>query len=381
MGNLRTMLLNLSIPISLAIPILILYCLAPNPSFDAFWKGRAFYLLFLWLVFLEILMSSEEFTHERLIVKNPLRLTILIATATIPVIYVILVNLFGFQSTIIELGKELKIPWVNFNLSRGMMAWLQNWSWPLSLEYIVLALCFIAEVWLAYKTKGLKMFSISLLFLSAVGALYMIDTLYPFGSGSAAPFQAIVPITALLAARILNVIGYKTFLIGNETGMPTLLVYDPTDPMKRAAYQIGWPCAGVEGLFLYTLIMLLLLKKTPVYVPSFAYKARSILLNKLYSVNGKRLLPKKCKAMIKEGLSLLESERFLTFLAAVVYFSIGAVGTYITNAFRIAAIFVISITQGSAAASTFHDVYGGLLTLTWIMVYMVILMFLFYRKK
>jgi len=137
----------------------------------------------------------------------------------------------------------------------------------------------------------------------------------------------------------------------------------------------------VEGLFLYTLIMLLLLKKTQVYVPSFTYKARSILLNKLHSMNGKRLLPKKCKAMIKEGLSLLESERFLTFLAAVVYFSIGAVGTYITNAFRIAAIFVISITQGSAAASTFHDVYGGLLTLTWIMVYMVILMFLFYRKK
>lgn len=379
MKNLKTLFLNLSIPLSLIITVLMLYCLASKPSFGIFWKGRAFYLLFLWLVFLEVLMSSEEFTHNKLIVKNPLRLTVSIVAMAIPIVYVVLVNVFNFRLTIIELGKEMGIPWVSFSLSKEMIAWLQNWSWPLSVEYIVLALCFITEVWLVYKTKGLKMFSISLLFLSAVGAIYMIDTLYPFGSGSTAPFQAMVPITALLAARILNVMGYKTSF--NAMRMPTLSVYNPTGPAKPVSYIIGWPCAGVEGLFLYTLIMLLLLKKTQVYVPCFVCEARSAILNKLHSINRKRLLPNGCRVIIKKEVALMKSRKFLTFLMSVVYFTAGAIVTYIVNAFRIAAIFVIRITQGKAAAITFHNVYGGLLTLTWIMIYIMILMLLFYRKK
>ena len=373
------MLQNLLIPASFTIPILMLYYVDPN-SFNLLWKGRAFYLLFLWLLVLEIVMSSEEFTHEKIIAKNSTRLIVLIAVTAIPIIYVAFVNVLGFSKTIVEFGKNIGIPQTIFDppLSQGFINWLQEWSWPLSLEYIVLASCFIAEIWLAYKLKGLKMFSISLFFLFAVGGIYALDTFYPYGSGVAAPFQAIVPSTAFLAARILNMMGYQTSFLGDFGGMPVLHASKLSVGSK--AYAIGWPCAGVEGLFIYTFVVLLFLKKTRVYVPGFVYETISIIRGKFYMVDNKKL-PKWCSIMNRKSLFLLRSEDLVTFMASAAYFLIGAIGTYVVNAFRIATIFVVGITQGDAAASTFHDIYGGLYTLTWIIAYMMILMLLFHKKE
>lgn len=382
MKYLKITLQNLSIPVSFTIPILILYYVNPN-SFNLLWKGRAFYLMFLWLLALEIIMSSEKFTHEKLIVRNSVRVIILIAVTAIPIIYVTFVNVLDFSKTIIEFGKKIGIPQVTFNppLRQGFINWLQEWSWPLSLEYITLVSCFITGIWLAYKTKGLKIFSISLFFLSAIGAIYTLDTFYPYGSGPAAPFQAIVPITAFLAAKILNMMGYQTSFLGNLYNMPILWASKPsTGSGNYARYAIGWPCAGVEGLFIYTFVILLLLKKTRVYVPAFMYDTMSIIRGEIHLVNSRKL-PKWCKTINRKSRVLLGSEKFVTFMASAAYFIIGAVGTYIVNAFRIATIFVIATTQGQSAASTFHNVYGGLFTTTWIIVYAMILMLLFRKKK
>ena len=382
MKNLEKTLLNLSIPISFFIPISILYYVDPN-SFTLLWKGRAFYLLFLWLLGLEIIMNSEEFTHRKLVVRNSVRVAILIAATAISIIYVTFVNVLGFSKTTIAFGKKIGIPQVTFSppLSAGMVKWLQEWSWPLSLEYLILASCFITQVWLAYKTKGLKIFSISLFFLSAVGAIYTLDTFYPYGSGPTALFQSMVPITAFLAAKILNIIGYQTSFIGNShSSMPLLSAFNPSTG-EAASFRIGWPCAGAEGLFIYAFVVLLLLKKTQVYVPSFMYKVMSMTRGKIHLVSRSEKLPKWCKTIIRKSFVLVGSEKFVTFMASAAYFIIGALGTYIVNAFRIATIFVIGATQGGPAASTFHNIYGGLYTSTWIIIYVMILMLLFRKKK
>lgn len=377
--NSKTTLQNLLIPVSFTIPILILYYVDPN-SFNLLWKGRAFYLLFLWLLALEIIMSSEQFTDEKLVTRNPVRAIILIAVTAISVGYATLANLPNFSKTIIEFGKMVGIPQVTFTppLSTGMISWLQEWSWPLSLEYLTLVSCFITQIWLAYKTRGLKIFSISLFFLSAIGAIYTLDTFYPYGSGPTAPFQALVPTTAFLAAKILNMWGYQTLFLGKSYGMPVLYAFKPSTGSK--AYTIGWPCAGIEGFFIYTFVILLLLKKTRVYVPSFVYEAMSIIRDKIRLVNS-RELPKWCETINRKSLVLLGSEKFVIFLASAAYFIVGAIGTYIVNAFRIATIFVIGITQGDRAASMFHDIYGGLYTAAWIITYTMVLMFLFHKKR
>ena len=44
--------------------------------------------------------------------------------------------------------------------------------------------------------------------------------------------------------------------------MPTLTAWDPEDPSKIANFDIGWPCAGVESLIIYTVTTSLFLKNS-----------------------------------------------------------------------------------------------------------------------
>jgi exosortase/archaeosortase family protein len=107
--------------------------------------------------------------------------------------------------------------------------------------------------------------------------------------------------------------------------MPFLLVQDPMDPINRmAGYMIGWPCAGIESLIIYTMVILLFLSKSAI--------------------------PLKLK---------------------IVYFFVGAVVTYFINVLRIVTIFLIAINGGDVAA--FHDYYGQLYSISWIISYPLIL--------
>jgi len=219
---------------------------------------------------------------------------------------VIGVNLLGLNQIIIELGKQIGA----FLLS----------TWPLSLEYLVFTTFFTITIWLAYKIDGLKQFSISLCFLGAIGTIYMIDTFYPYGVFT--PFQAFVPFTASSAAQVLNWMGYATsFLPYQVKGTPVLEVSGSSGSVK---FGIGWPCAGVQSLFIYTFVILLFLKKTT--IPT---------------------------------------------IQKIIYFLIGAIGTYIVNILRIVSIYIIALNRGDVR--TFHDYYGELYSITWIVAYLLII--------
>ena len=61
----------------------------------------------------------------------------------------------------------------------------------------------------------------------------------------------------------------------------------------------------------------------------------------------------------------------LRMVPLYIIFVIGAVGTYIVNILRIVSIYVIAINQGDWR--TFHDYYGELYSITWIIAYLLII--------
>jgi thaumarchaeosortase len=178
----------------------------------------------------------------------------------------------------------------------------------------------------------LKAFAISTLFLGAIGIIFTIDNLYPYGRF--APFTIFVPTTTSFAANVLNVMGYGTsisFSNDPQYGSLTFLqVWDAHVPQRSTYFNIAWPCSGVESLLLYSVVILLFLKRS---ATPWTHK--------------------------------------------IAYFTIGAIVTYFINVLRIVTIFVISINSGGGGkwepVARFHDYYGQLYSISWIMSYPLII--------
>jgi len=303
------------IPFSFILPISTLYLVYPD-SFELIWKGRTPYLIFLWLLFLEIALAWKKLPS-----KPPSVAAIAITTA-VPT-YLISIFAFALNDEIMELGKLVGVPYQEHG-------WLLG-DWVLSIEYVVLTVCFVASILLTYRIDGLKFFSISAFFLGATSCFYMIDTFYPLGLLNA--LQGFVPIIASLAASILNGIGYATEVLPpeevyrryphlGETGMSGLHVQGYGDVL------IAWGCAGVQSFFIYTFVLLLFIK----------------------------------------GVAI-------SFRRKIVYFAVGAVGTFLVNLLRIASICVIGVQRGSEGLKIFHEYYGELFFIVWIIAYLLIILY------
>jgi exosortase/archaeosortase family protein len=297
----------LLVTLSIAIPLALLYFLYPS-SFDKTFNGRAYYLFFIWLVVLEFGMDWNKYASK----TSKMHFSRVFAfglALLLPTIYIIASNFFGGNALIMDLFR-----------SKGVVSpWLDNS--PLAVEYLVLAVLFSFVFFFSYKLKGLVGFSLSIALLGVVGAIHTINILYPYGGFT--PFQILVPSTTALSEKVLNFMGYKTLLIlksGNL--MPTLVAANST---RQWAAQIAWPCAGVESLLLYTVVMLLFLKKAAI-----------------------------------------------SRLHKIAYFIIGAAVTYFINIMRIVTIFIIGINGGDVP--TFHDYYGQLYSAAWIVSYPLIIM-------
>jgi thaumarchaeosortase len=304
-----------------SIPLLILYSLYPY-SFEQTYHGRTLQLFFLWLFSLEMILSWEKLQKNKLNKLGSVRTVSFIIALLLPTIYVIAANYCGLNATIEDLAKQKMSP---EDPLRDLHASLV----PLATEYMVFAVLFCLIILLAYGINGLMDFSISTLFLGIIGILFTIDNLYPFGLLT--PMQIFVPTTATLAANVLNLMGYETtlsFISNNPTygSMPILRI---SDSQRSVGFGIAWPCAGVESLLIYTVTILLFLKKTDI-----PWKHR------------------------------------------IIYFAIGAVVTYFINVLRVVTLFVIAINTGSANSvqfQRFHNYYGLLYSITWIVSYPLII--------
>jgi thaumarchaeosortase len=292
--------------IAFAIPLITLYSMYPA-SFEETWKGRTYYIFFIWILLLETILGWETLQSRSRTLRS-VRTAILILTLMLPTIYIVVANYTQLNAMIVDASPKYG----------GDPFWAK--LMPLTVEYLVFTACLAMILLAIYGFKGLKDFSLSLCLVGIIGSIYLIDNLYP--NGSFTPFQMFVPTTTLLASRVLNFMGYRTQLLGT---MPILQATSPSG-MTFAAI-VGWPCSGVESLLIYTVIILLFLRRTQI--------------------------------SLKQKTA---------------YFVIGAAVTYVINIFRIATIFVIALTSPDPNAwVNFHNYYGQLYSITWIMSYPLII--------
>lgn len=210
------------------------------------WKGRMFYLFFMWLLFLESIISWEEIVQK--MPKGNIRLLLFFLSASAPLIYVLGVNFVGLNKAILGFGQDL-----------GFTGRSLEIHWILSVEYLVFAIFFILAICLAYGKKGLNFFSISLSLLVGIGAIFTLDTFYP--RGIFRPFELLALPTSACAAVLLEILGYSVKLYYApplHESMPLI------STASGGAARIGWPCAGVHSLLLFVLIILLLFKKSSI---------------------------------------------------------------------------------------------------------------------
>jgi len=309
-------LLRVAPVLSFMIPFIVLYLCQDSAypfyekTFEMTWKGRTFYIFFIWLAVLEVIMNWEKLQTVRINRLKSLRTVAFACALLLPTLYLIASNYFGLNAAILN--------WANTN-SIAQSYWM-----PLSIEYLVLALLFVSIVVLEYGVSGLNSFSMSPVFLAAIGMVYTIDNIYMYGSFS--PFQILVPATATLAAMVLSSIGYQIQWKGELAGTPVL---DVENSRGSARAGIAWPCSGIESLIIYSVTILLFLRNM-----------------------------------------------FIPMKQKIAYFIIGAVVTFFINVLRIVSIFVIAVDTGgikSAPTTLFHDYYGSLYSIAWIMSYPLII--------
>jgi thaumarchaeosortase len=291
------------------VPLIIIYIIDAG-SFDYLWKGRAPYLLFLWLLFLEAILGWKNLKREplKLLTKKRVIATVILL---LPTIYALGLN-FGLKAGIVELGKAVGVPADQFG------EWYLTHSWPFSFEYVLFAVFFVTSIWLLYDARGLKIFAVSSFFIGGVGTFYMIDTFYPYGTFTI--LQAFVPITVSGAVFILNTLGYGTTTFSRGTDGLGLTVTRPTNSYSAI---VSWSCAGSHSLFLYSFMIMLFLR----------------------------------------GTSISRTRK-------IIYVVAGAIGTFFVNILRIVAILLAGVNSGAALASTFHELYGEFFFIAWMFIYL-----------
>ncbi len=288
-------------------------------TFDVTWKGRMFYLIFIWLFIIESAFGWKEITEKKN--KNRSLIAASLVCAAIPTVYVLATNFFGLDFQVLKAGQALGI--ISVDASNAPVDFLHLF-WPLSLEYIVFFIFFVAAVMLAYKPSGIKTYAISFALLGGIGVAYMLDTVYPFGVFR--PLQELaLPITAT-AAALFDLLGYSVMLSYPAYGgnlLPQLIV---TDGARTANATIAWACSGVYSLLLYVLIMLVFFKKTNI-----------------------------------------------SAFRKLLYFVIGLFGTFCSAVLRIYAIIIVGLNYGGQAGTVFHNTYAELFGFTWIFTFILLI--------
>jgi thaumarchaeosortase len=157
-------------------------------------------------------------------------------------------------------------------------------------------------------------------FIGAAATFFMVDTFYHYGTVWF--LQLLVPPIVSVAAFFLNVLGYTTTTPFYADGFLLGVTKAGGHSMNLLVF---WPCAGVHSLIIYTFVFLLFLKNM-------------------------EISPKR----------------------KIAYFVVGAVGTFLANIFRIVSISIIGVNTGPEASRLFHEYYGELFFLVWIVTYLLV---------
>jgi thaumarchaeosortase len=274
---------------------------------------------------MELVLNWDKLPTTKIKQLKSARTWAFIAAIILPILYVIAANYWGLNTAILNFGINDISKYINIapDQYENIIMYL-----PLSTEYLVFTILFVMIFSVYYGRDQLGNFSLSTLFLGIIGIVYTIDNLYPFGRFT--PFQIIVPSTTMLAAGVLNMMGFGTnisYIQNNpQMGSLTTLTVQALNGGSKT-YSIAWPCSGVESLLIYSVVILLFLKNTAI--------------------------------PLKQRIA---------------YFAVGAGVTYFINALRIATIFIIAINDGDVAAQVFHNFTGQFYSISWIIAYPLMIM-------
>lgn len=313
---------HIALLVSFSVPVIVLMVLdyLDIESFHVFnqefrflstWKGRMFYLFFLWLLFLESIIDWSKIVEKK--PKNRFKIFVFFVCAVIPLIYVLSVNFWCMDEVILGVGESL-----------GFTDTSLVFHWPLSVEYLIFAFSFLVAIFLAYGKQGLGYFSIALSLLVGMSVIYTINAFESGPGGVFKPFEMLALPTAACAVALLDVLGHSITLQfrAGPNSMPLIIT-------PSGAASIGWPCAGVHSLFLFSVIILLFFKRSSI-------------------------------------------STFRKFI----YFVVGISVTYSINVLRIVSYFVILENDGRSAARFFHNSLGELYFISWMFIYVLIIVFI-----
>ena len=229
--------------LSFIIPLFMLYLLYPE-SYERTFKGRFYYIFFLWLIFLELAVRWKN-VNVKINRFESVRFIAFIIALLLPTAYIAVANFLGLNAIIIEVSPK----------HYGLDAWAR--LMPLAVEYLVFTILSLLIMVLAYGAKGLRFFSLPIALIGVIGLIFLIDNLYPYGEF--APFQILVPTTTNLAASLLSLMGYQTEWREQTYKTPVLRVWNERGDTSLG---IAWPCSGIDSLVVYSVIILLFLEES-----------------------------------------------------------------------------------------------------------------------
>ncbi len=318
----RAFLQDLILPSSFILPVLILYLLYPSSFEITFGTGRAPYLIFLWIACLEAVVFWRKLSSVRHRKFGTAATVALAFFMIVPTVYVIAFSYFGLDHVVVDLGRFLGVPEGSIFGSDFV-----ELHWPVAFEFALFSVCFSSSAWILYRREGFSKLAVAFVFLWAATGFNLVDTFFPVGKVWI--LQIFVPVTVNSAADVLRAMGYGavTKQFTNPIyGFGTSLVVFKNQSVFSAI--VFWPSAGVHSMIIYTLTILL-------FVSSIQ----------------------------------------ISIVKKIAIFIVGAVGTFITNVLRIVTIVKIGLENGSLAAQYFHDYYGEFFFISWMVIYLSIIIF------
>ncbi len=185
-------------------------------------------------------------------------------------------------------------------------------SWVWLWDFVVLSIFMISMLTIFFGKRWIRIAPASPIYLIGSAIILSLDAFFPYDT--LGPLQFIVPYVLKIDEWIIN-----TLDLGKAYANNNLLLLN--GEKGSMALQVFWPSAGVHSMIIYSLVMLAFLLKMNI--------------------------PMKRK---------------------IIYFAIGAVGTFIVNAIRIFALslFVLKVSANPAAFEEFHSVAGEIMFLPWL---------------
>ncbi len=193
-------------------------------------------------------------------------------------------------------------------------------SWIWMWDFIILSVFMIAMLFLIFGKRWIRIAPASPIYLIGSAIILSLDAFFPYDT--LGPLQFIVPYVLQIDAGIINALD-----LGTAHANSNLLLL--SGEKGSMALQVFWPSAGVHSMIIYTLVMLAFLLKMNI--------------------------PPKRK---------------------VIYFIIGATGTFVVNTIRIfsLSLFVLMVSANPVEFEEFHSVAGEIMFLPWLAIYLFLVM-------